>query len=257
MSLALALQGAHRTGWEIPLLLALLLLVMAMPALHQADLALAGLFHDSATNAWLMPKEGGLAHAILYTGARRLLGIGGGIAALLLALSAWRQGWTERHSRVAVALLVLGLTPLTANALKQMTGVSCPSQDILLGGIRPGVTIWDRLYALAPFEPNLRCWPAGHAAGGFGLLGLVLLAGTPGWAAAVPRWLFYAPGMATGWAMGLYQMARGQHYLTHTLASMLIGLVIPACACRLYAWQRERAVLNGDNRTDELTAKPG
>lgn len=249
MSLALAMPDVRRLGWEIPVLLSLLLLVVGLPALHQLDFALAGLFHDSVTNAWQMPREGGLAHAILYTGPRRLLGIGGGIAVLLLALSAWRQGWTERHSRAAVALLVLGLTPLTANALKQMTGVSCPSQDILLGGNRLGVTIWDRFYALAPFEPQLRCWPAGHAAGGFGLFGLVLLAGGHGVAAALPRWLFYAPGMAAGWTMGLYQMARGQHYLSHTLASMLIGLLLAASAYRLYQWQQERARQKASNIT--------
>ncbi|MBU2091384.1 MAG: phosphatase PAP2 family protein, partial [Alphaproteobacteria bacterium] len=197
MSLALALPDMRRLGWEIPVLLALLLLIVGLPALHQLDLGLAGLFHDSATNAWLMPRDGGLAHALLYTGARRLLGIGGGIAVLLLTVTAWRQGWTERHSRAAVALLVLGLTPLIANALKQMTGVSCPSQDILLGGDRLGVTIWERFYGLAPFEPQLRCWPAGHAAGGFGLFGLVLLMGRR-------RWLAYAPGMLAGWTMGLY-----------------------------------------------------
>jgi len=45
-----------------------------------------------------------------------------------------------------------------------------------------------------------------------------------------------------------------QHYLTHTLATMLIGLLVAACASRLYGWQREKAVLSGDNRTDEPRA---
>lgn len=247
MSLSLAVPDVRRLGWEIPALLGLLLLVAGLPALHQADLALAGLFHDAAANAWLMPKEGGMAHALLYTGARRLLGIGGGIAVVLLAIATWRQGWTERHSRAALAILVLALTPMAANALKQMTGVSCPAQELLLGGNRLGVTIWDRLYGLAPFDPHLRCWPAGHAAGGFGLFGLILFAGGHGAAAALPRWLFYVPGMATGWIMGLYQMARGQHYLTHTLASMLIALVIAGCAYRLYEWQREKVLRKGSN----------
>lgn len=255
MSHALGWRRTGTVGWELPVLLGLLLILIAVPAWHRLDLALAALFHDSVTNDWLMPKEGGLAHAILYTGARRLLGIGGGIAVLLLAWSGWRQGWSERHSRMALAILVLALTPMAANLLKQVTGVSCPVQELLLGGNRTGVTIWDRLYGLAPFEPQLRCWPAGHAAGGFGLFGLVLLAGASGWVATLPRLLFYAPGMVTGWTMGLYQMVRGQHFLTHTLASMLIGLLVAVCACRLYEWQREKAVLSGDNRTDSLTAK--
>ncbi|MCH2395817.1 phosphatase PAP2 family protein [Oceanibaculum sp.] len=241
MSLVPGWRIARGSGWEIQLLLGLLLILIAVPVWHRLDLALAELFHDSTANDWLMPKEGGLAHAVLYTGARRLLGIGGVTAALLLAWSGWRRGWSENHSRMALVILVLALTPLAANLLKQVTGVSCPAQDVLLGGNRFGVTIWDRLYALAPFEPSLRCWPAGHAAGGFGLFGLTLLAGASGWVAPLPRWLFYAPGMATGWTMGLYQMARGQHFLTHTLASMLIGLLIATCACRLYESQREKS----------------
>jgi len=247
MSHALGWRRTGTVGWELPVLLGLLLILIAVPAWHRLDLALAALFHDNVTNDWLMPKAGGLAHAMLYTGARRLLGIGGGIAVLLLAWSGWRQGWSERHSRMALAILVLALTPMAANLLKQVTGVSCPVQELLLGGNRTGVTIWDRLYGLAPFEPQLRCWPAGHAAGGFGLFGLVLLTDRR-------RWLAYAPGMAAGWTMGLYQMARGQYYLTHTLATMLIGLLLAACASRLYGWQREKAVLSGDNRTDEPRA---
>ena len=35
------------------------------------------------------------------------------------------------------------------------------------------------------------------------------------------RWFGLALGLAVGWWMGLYQMLRGQHFLSHTLFTMI------------------------------------
>ena len=36
-----------------------------------------------------------------------------------------------------------------------------------------------------------------------------------------------------GWLMGLYQMARGEHFLTHTLTTMFLALAVISLLVRL------------------------
>lgn len=120
------------------------------------------------------------------------------------------------------------LVPLVGSGLKLFTGVSCPVQELQFGGSLAGTTIWDHVERALPVDGRLRCWPAGHAAGGFGLFGLRVMSGGKG----VPL-LAYGPGFVVGWSMGLYQIARGHHYLSHTVASMLIAWLIAATAAAI------------------------
>ncbi len=40
------------------------------------------------------------------------------------------------------------------------------------------------------------------------------------------RWLGFAAGMACGWTMGIYQMLKGAHFLSHTVTTMLLAILI-------------------------------
>jgi membrane-associated PAP2 superfamily phosphatase len=62
------------------------------------------------------------------------------------------------------------------------------------------------------------CLPAGHASGGFGLLGFVWIRRSRRWRIA---WLTVA--LVAGWSMGLVQMLNGSHYLSHTMVTMLLA----------------------------------
>jgi len=115
--------------------------------------------------------------------------------------------------------------PLIVGLLKKLTGVSCPAQEMLFGGPWPHVAIWDRLLSAAPYNTHLRCWPAGHASAGFGLMGVRLLA-----PAAWRFGIYWLPGHGAGWMMGIYQMARGQHYLSHTLMTMMLAILLSSLA---------------------------
>jgi membrane-associated PAP2 superfamily phosphatase len=36
------------------------------------------------------------------------------------------------------------------------------------------------------------------------------------------KWLGLAAGLSIGWVLGLFQMARGEHFLSHTIVTMLL-----------------------------------
>jgi membrane-associated PAP2 superfamily phosphatase len=62
---------------------------------------------------------------------------------------------------------------------------------------------------------------AGHASGGFALLSLFFLFKTARKSIGV---VLFA--LTIGWSMGLYKMAIGDHFLSHTIITMLIAWLI-------------------------------
>jgi len=225
------LAGASRRGFlrspEVVLSLAAIAVLTLWPPVHALDLKLAEPFFNAATGSWFFPPDDrGVPFWLLYRGPKIFLVAASSISLLWLAWRGFTKRWQPFDTRFLAGLLVLGLTALLVGAIKNSTGVSCPVQETVFAGPYPHVAIWDRLFALVPLNEHLRCWPAGHAAAGFGLLGTRVLAPVH----ARLSWRYLMPGLAGGWVLGIYQMARGQHYLSHTIVTMAIALLLSAVA---------------------------
>ena len=67
-------------------------------------------------------------------------------------------------------------------------------------------------------RPPGHCFPAGHASGGFALLALGWLSDRRAWRIAGT-----GTGLAAGSVMAAYQMAKGAHFLSHSLATLALG----------------------------------
>ncbi|MBX3506007.1 MAG: phosphatase PAP2 family protein [Parvibaculum sp.] len=200
------------------------------PPVHALDIRLAAYFFDNASASWLVPpSREDLLYWLVYRGPKLALAIAGGGAALWLITEAVRRRWRPRYTQYALGLAVVALVPLVTGLLKAVTGVSCPAQEMLFAGPYSHADMVTRLLGSVPYNEHLRCWPAGHASAGFALLGLRLVA-PPLLRSA---FLYTMPGLAAGWTLGLYQMARGQHYLSHTIVTMAIAFLISSLAC---AW---------------------
>ncbi|MEP2827906.1 phosphatase PAP2 family protein [Parvibaculum sp.] len=222
---------------EVVLSLAALALFTFWPSIHVLDFRLETPFFDAAAGSWFFPPDDrGVLFWLLYRGPKIFLVVAGVSALLWLVWRGFMKRWRAVDTRFLLALLVLGLTPLFVGLLKNSTGVSCPVQETLFAGPYAHAAIWDRLFALVPSNEHLRCWPAGHAAAGFGLLGIRVLAP----AGSRLSWAYLAPGLAGGWVLGLYQMARGQHYFSHTVVTMAIALILSAAACMILDRIEER-----------------
>ncbi|MDR0901737.1 MAG: phosphatase PAP2 family protein [Opitutaceae bacterium] len=189
------------------------------------DLPAQDLFFDFEKQKWLLPgpDESRLADVLFYRGPKILIIALGVLLVALAALPARIRGrlprFTRRWRRVnlLVALLTLGTAPALVGFVKSATNVHYPCNIERYGGAVRYVGLLERFPPGARPARRSAGFPAGHASGGFALLGLAGVAVTR-------RGVFaaLAAGLGAGWWMGLYQMARGMHYLSHTVVSMLL-----------------------------------
>lgn len=174
---------------------------------------------------WAISKSfhNGYKH-LLYTGPKiAIIAVGICLLALLIStfvsLSAG-QRFMQWRKPVLLVLCSLALVPLFVAILKGISGVYSPVDLVPYGGKFPHIGVIEQLYRYGEVAGG-RSFPAGHASGGFALMALYYLpvrdAGKKG---------LFAFGLIAGWAMGIYQMARGEHFLSHTMTSMFLALAI-------------------------------
>lgn len=172
-----------------------------------------------------------LLSLVLHDGARRLAWLG----ALALCLAVWWP-WgplrrLPRGDRVMVATGAL-LAALAVSLLKLGSRTSCPWDLAEFGGVARYASHW----SLAIDGGSGRCFPAGHAAGGFsfmsGYFGLRRFHGP--WARG---WL--AAALAAGLALGVAQQWRGAHFMSHTLWTAFVCWCVAAVLDRAFQLRQQ------------------
>jgi membrane-associated PAP2 superfamily phosphatase len=166
-----------------------------------------------------------------YKGPKILLVIFG-VCLLVLALG--RTRWRKRLSRppvrrrdLLVVVAVLATAPVLVALGKATTNVYFPSQIRRYDGFAPYVRTFGTYPENDRPEKPGKGFPAGHASGGFALLSLAGLART-----RRGRLAGLFAGLSSGTAMGVYQILKGAHYLSHTLVTALV------CWLVFLGWRR-------------------
>lgn len=197
------------------------------------DLPLASLYGDGGGFAW---RDAWLTSTVLHDGARWL-------AWALLLLLAWdatrgRPTGPNRRERLywlAATVACLVLVP----ALKRFTSTSCPWDLSPFGGAVPYVPHW--WFRVVDGGPG-HCFPSGHAVTAFAFSGVYFL-----WREHRPQrarvalaavWLL---GLVFGWA----QMARGAHFLSHTLWTAWNCWAICTVAAWMPGWTAQSGQVEG------------
>lgn len=124
-----------------------------------------------------------------------------------------------RPWRWPLAYLVTGLVlvPAAISYGKHFSDVPCPWDLARYGG--EDVYRHSLEHAFGWMGTSARsCFPAGHAAGGFGLLVLYFAA----WRYARRPGLLLLPGLLVGMAFGLGQQLRGGHFISHDLWTLAL-----------------------------------
>ena len=208
------------------LLCAVLLgIVLAVFDLTSADLAVQDCLYNFTEHQWLIRKYDMIPRWVFYHGPKVLL-IAFGVACGLGLLSSF---FRERHRRLRrpclLMLLSLTILPLTISAGKQVSNVYTPRQVVRYGGDKPYVRTLERYPAgwkagKKAHKPG-KGFPAGHASGGFALMMLYFACRRRS-----RRIAGLILGLTAGWVMGTYQTVIGQHYLSHTLVTMLVAWIL-------------------------------
>lgn len=214
-----AAAGGNRAIW---ITLGLLAAALAVFELTNVDLALQDHFFNFETKRWVVDEKAPLGRLFFYNGPKALVWL---IALATLTLAAGPARWRERFNfnrrGLWLGVLVIATVPALAGLGKKYTNIFCPSEVRRYGGD----VAYAKLCEPYPAEdrPPRRggCFPAGHASGGFALLGLLAVRATRRWRNGV-----IALGLALGWWMGGYQMLKGAHYLSHTVTTMLVAWLV-------------------------------
>ena len=171
------------------------------------DLWVQSLFWSGS--AWLIPHEHPLGLAIAYDGPKALIIIW---ALLLIGVAVFAR---RVRVRALYLLACLAVVSVVCTQLRALTGMATPLELKTFGGAHEHLLLFQPKPAGYPSH----AFPAGHASGGFALLGLY-------WVLAARRWRGLALGLGVGCWMGFYQVARGEHFLSHTLATAALAWLL-------------------------------
>lgn len=218
------------------LLLVSALLILWIGNYTNIDLNLADAMFDRASgtfpwrHAWFAERF----NHVLLKGTLIVAAIG------VIAVATWDRirPFVAWRSSTRIGMRVLALSaisvPLVISTLKQFSSSHCPWDLQRYGGDAPFV----RLLELVPGGVSAgNCLPAGHASSALWLAALAVfwLPDRPRKAAAVACAL-----LMFGFGVGWIQQLRGAHFLTHTLWSMWITVLIVDL---LFQWIRKRVAV--------------
>lgn len=234
------LQPISQNNYQKEFFISLILAMLATIFIEHSslDIAIAQFFYQGNGN-WLIEKDSRLPDLIFYTGLKRLL-----IVFELYIILAWLNRLfqykrpssklgknfaifrpLQRFSLQELGYLagVMLLVPTVVATLKSITSVPCPSNLQIFGGEWAYLSLWQDIIG----HSGQKCFPAAHASSGFSLYAWVFLPSLKR-----QRWAIAWGVTILAWAMGLYKMAIGDHFFSHTVVSMCLGWAM----CSGMAW---------------------
>lgn len=216
---------------QIVFTLAGLALISALETFTDLDFRIQALFYDPAAGAWFIsPSDHQRLRLWFYDGPKALLAAGGGFTLAVFIGSFKKAAWEKWRRPAAIMFLSLALAPLILAGAKRYTNIYCPRELTVYGGRATYQPVLAGANPANAGRPPGRGFPAGHASGGFALMALYFALPSPH-----GRRLGLALGLTVGTLMGGYQMLRGEHFLSHTLASLLGTWLIIVVVVRITA----------------------
>ncbi len=210
----------------LPLVLMALLLVFDPGSV---DFRIEHLFYSADTG--FIGKQFWWFEDILHDAAKQvviavaLVAIAGFLLSLFpTRLVVWRR-------QLGYVVLAMAMSTSIVMPLKNLTQVHCPWSLTEFGGTETHSPL---LGPRAPTSKPGKCWPGGHASGGFSLLAFYFV-----FRDRRPRWarlgLVIALGLGT--VFSLSRTMQGAHFLSHNVWTFLIDWVICVMTYRLVLYR--------------------
>ena len=199
--------------------------------LSRVDIWIQSHFYNPATHQWIVDTNDEVLKFIFYDGIKRLLIV---IAVLFLLglIIGWKKEWMRSYRKGLVIVVLSSIfVPVVVGSLKDISNMPCPKSLDLFGGTYPHTCVWESYKTNDCHLEKQKCWPAGHASGGFALLSLIFLFRSRQNKIAVA-----CVAMVIGWSMGSYKMLIGDHFLSHTVITMIVAWLVILLIAKSVDW---------------------
>lgn len=192
------------------------------------DLLIQDSLFDFSAGNWFWDKNEPVSRFFLYDAIKTLFIMSALALAIFLAFFKKHRMFQSYRRGLLIVCVSMFVVPGVANLAKAVTNVPCPSDLMRYEGDYPYVTLFSPYPESFVQERNIRCYPAGHASGGFALLSLFFLFHKPG-----SRKLAVVFALTLAWTVGTYKMAIGDHFLGHTVVMMMLAWLLILIITRL------------------------
>ena len=199
----------------------LLIFVIGFFQFTNIDIIIQNYFYNFETKSWLIDKDEPILKLFLYDGLKQGLIIFG-VFILILLIFFRKYEFVKEYKKGLIILLLSSIfVPTIVGSLKAITNTPCPCNIEHFGGEYPDIKVFDKYPEDFIQKSKAKCWPAGHASGGFALMALFFFFKNP------RNQFFGLIGAITlGWSMGTYKMLLGDHFLSHTIITMILAWII-------------------------------
>lgn len=195
------------------------------------DIRIQQHLYDPVQHRWLIDANEPYLKFFLYDGLKRLLIIIG-VAMLIATIVLWKRSAFQPYRKgMVIVLFASVLVPSAVGSLKAVTNMPCPRHVDMFGGNYPHTSVWEKYPEPYCNMPKTRCWPAGHASGGFALMALFFLFKKRSY-----RYLSLGGAIVVGWVIGSYKMMIGDHFFSHTVITMVLAWLIILLIVRAVEW---------------------
>lgn len=199
----------------------ILVVIIALFEFSSLDILVQKHFFQIDSNSWILNRDEAILKFIFYDGIKKLLIIFA--VGLLFCLIFFRKKELIKNYKNGMIIVILAsiIIPLTIGSLKAVSNTPCPKNIKYFGGEYPDIKLFDSYPKDFIQNSKIKCWPAGHASGGFALMALFFL-----FKKRKNQTIALIFALTIGWSMGIYKMLIGDHFLSHTIITMLIAWLI-------------------------------
>jgi len=185
------------------------------------DIRLEDHFYNFNVHKWILDRNQAVFKFFLYDGIKALFIVF--IIIVIGSLAFLRHNSKVKEYKTGLIIVALStiLIPLTVGVLKAKTNTPCPRNITRYHGRYPYVTFLGAYPVTFKQTCKIKCFPAGHASGGFALMSLFFL-----FKRKRNRIVALTCAVGVGWSTGFYKMLIGDHFLSHTIDSMILAWLV-------------------------------
>ncbi|MCK9223775.1 MAG: phosphatase PAP2 family protein [Candidatus Muirbacterium halophilum] len=230
---------------KIILLFCILLLIITILIFEFSnfDVTLSNFFFNKNTNSWLISSNNTIYGLIFYRGFKIFL-VSIGISLILIFTLSFKFKKLEDLRYITLFLFAcMAFIPTFISFLKHTTNIYPPWDLNIFNGNKPYIKLFEKYPADFTQKKKAQGYPAGHASGGFSILCFVYILKKRKY-----KMFFLLFWMFLGWSMGIYQMVRGAHFLSHTIVSNILSIIITLLLYYLFKKKIEGATNNEQNQ---------